>query len=88
MIGIDIDYQSAQLVVAAQAVTAANTTGWNGLGDSWSISKVIPVTAGSHTIRVVAVGLNVSGYAPAQIPYAAPPGDIINPFLNITVLKK
>lgn len=85
---IGVDYDGGTQIVSAQMVSAMNNGIWNKMSTNWSMSRVVSVPAGSHTFRVIAIGLNNSSMASATIPHFVAAADMANPSLSVVILKQ
>jgi hypothetical protein len=64
MVDIYLEVDGAALPNAAyQRVTATNNGTLTNSIRYWSFSQLLPLSAGSHTVRVVAIGVNTAGNA-------------------------
>lgn len=77
----------AKQPIVGQSVQVVNTSSFYGLTGSWNMSKVVPMSAGSHTIRVIAVGLGNNVVSPTRIKFLGT-GNPLSPYLSVTVLNK
>jgi hypothetical protein len=69
-----------------QRLTAVNNAGITSATESWSMSQVILLSAGSHTIQIMASGVNFLGNANATVS-----GNNTSPLqgeLNVIILKQ
>jgi hypothetical protein len=67
-----------------QRVVAANTTGITFMISPWSLSQVVPITAGSHTFSVFTSG---TGGASANATVSGNNTSVLQGTLNVVILK-